>query len=356
MIYRYAGIRLLIMLWKPQYIITDKIIFTMRKIGEIIGEIRSEKISAKRLHNLEHDARIISNFVANNTDNTTLSIDDITHILSQKSEPISPLERAIFNYNQSLIDIDNAVSSGTFQLSVEGIIQIQTQLTTGLTDTPDNIHFRQTAAVIHNSAVTDEIVFIPPYYKYVPKFLEQLVGFVNNNIGKIDPIILAGIFHRQHIKIHPFATATQQTTHLLTKALLGTFGLGCFQIFSFENIYNQNINRYFKKIGLTSHYYDLQDTVDFTEWLEYFSEGILNELHRVHGIIFQSSILQAPLEKHHHDILAYINQFGYIRQRDYATFSTRSLASRKKDFEKLIEYNLIKSQGIGRGIYYVCAD
>ena len=49
----------------------------------------------------------------------------------------------------------------------------------------------------------------------------------------------------------------------------------------------------------------------------------------------------------------YIREHGSITQREYGAISTRSLASRKLDFEKLIQQGLIEAKGVGRGTYYV---
>jgi len=68
---------------------------------------------------------------------------------------------------------------------------------------------------------------------------------------------------------------------LLTTAILGKAGLNLFEIFSFENYYNYNVTRYFKAVGLEGDYYDLAEEVDFSDWLEYFADGILDELRRV---------------------------------------------------------------------------
>ena len=38
--------------------------------------------------------------------------------------------------------------------------------------------------------------------------MRDLVNFVNKASGNIDPIILAGIFHKQFVVIHPFTATT----------------------------------------------------------------------------------------------------------------------------------------------------
>ena len=85
--------------------------------------------------------------------------------------------------------------------------------------------------------------------------------FINKNLGKIDPIVLAGLFHRQCVIVHPFIDGNGRTTRLLTTAILGKAGLDLFEIFSFENYYNQNITRYFKAVGLEGDYYDLENVL-----------------------------------------------------------------------------------------------
>ncbi len=85
--------------------------------------------------------------------------------------------------------------------------------------------------------------------------------FINKNLCKIDPIVLAGLFHRQCVIVHPFIDGNGRTTRLLTTAILGKAGLDLFEIFSFENYYNQNITRYFKAVGLEGDYYDLENVL-----------------------------------------------------------------------------------------------
>jgi len=81
--------------------------------------------------------------------------------------------------------------------------------------------------------------------------------------------------------IHPFIDRNGRTARLATKVLLARMGLNTFNLFSFENYYNQNVTRYFQNVGLMGNYYDLKDDMDFTPWLEYFTDGIIDELLRV---------------------------------------------------------------------------
>jgi Fic family protein len=153
--------------------------------------------------------------------------------------------------------------------------------------------------------------------------------------------------------IHPFIDGNGRTTRLLTTAILGEAGLELFEIFSFENYYNRNITRYFKAVGLEGDYYDLAEDIDFTDWLEYFTDGILDELRHVRKVLPEKSKVKPRLEPHHRKILDYIEEHGSITQREYGSISLRSLASRKLDLNKLIKLDLIEAKGTRRGTYYV---
>ena len=68
-----------------------------------------------------------------------------------------------------------------------------------------------------------------------------------------------------------------RTTRLITKVLLAKMKLNTFNLFSFENYYNQ-MSQYFQTVGEYGDYYELADKIDFTDWLEYFSDGLIDEL------------------------------------------------------------------------------
>lgn len=342
------------MYWKPSYIITDKLLFSIREIGEAIGEIKRFNITGKALAKLELDARELSSYASTSIEGNPLPLTDVKRLLKSKKTYVRDTEREVLNYNKALQMLYTAVRSKTFKLNVTTLERIQKQVVNGLMDNPaDCGHLRQAPVIIRNPRKPDEVVFIPPDAKDVKKLTTDLMSFINDHVGKIDPVVLAGLFHRQCVIIHPFMDGNGRTTRLVATAILGMAGLDLFEIFSFESYYNQNITRYFKAVGLEGDYYELKETIDFTAWLEYFADGILDELRRVRKVLPDTLKPQPRLEPHHRQILNYINEHGSITQREYGEISSRSLASRKLDFDKLLELGLIEAKGTGRGTYYV---
>lgn len=340
--------------WIPQYTISNKLLSTIREIGESLGELKSFHLSDQDLAKLEIEARELSTYASTSIEGNPLPLTDVKRLLKSQKEHVRDTENEVLNYNTALQSLYADVRSDTLKLSIKTLENIQGQVVHGLMDNPAHCGaLREAPVIIRNPQKNDEIVFIPPDSKDVRKLTKDLFKFIEDNIGKIDPIILAGIFHRQCVIIHPFIDGNGRTTRLLTTAILGKAGLDLFEIFSFENYYNRNITRYFKAVGLEGDYYDLQEEIDFSAWLEYFADGILDELRRVRKALPEQAETKPRLEPHHRLVLDYIEQHGSITQREYGAISSRSLASRKLDFDKLLKLNLIKAEGVGRGTYYV---
>lgn len=345
------------MSWTPKYNISNKLLSTIREIGESLGELRSFHLTNQDLAKLEIEARELSSYASTSIEGNPLPLTDVKRLLKTQKENVRDTEREVLNYNKALQSLYTEVRSGRFKLNIKTLEKIQGQVVHGLMDNPAYCGaLRKAPVIIRNPRKTDEVVFIPPDSKDVKKLTGDLLSFIEGNIGKIDPIILAGIFHRQCVIIHPFIDGNGRTTRLLTTAILGKAGLDLFEIFSFENYYNHNITRYFKSVGLEGDYYDLKDNIDFSDWLEYFADGILDELRRVRKTLPEQAGAKPRLEPHHRQILNYIKEHSSITQREYGGISSRSLASRKLDFDKLVRLNLIKAEGTGRGTYYVLAS
>ena len=157
--------------------------------------------------------------------------------------------------------------------------------------------------------------------------------------------------------IHPFTDGNGRTTRLATKVLLAEMGLNTFNLFSFENYYNRNVTRYFQTVGEFGNYYDLLDKIDFTPWLEYFTEGIIDELLRIQKLLPEVGISpETKLQTYHLKILGFIGEKGFITDSDYAQLGTRAKATRALDFQKLLELGLIERKGKGKATYYILRE
>ncbi len=344
-------------MFSPKYTITDNLLANITRINSLVNELNDNRFPNVVLLELERSAREVSVFASTSIEGNPLPLTEVKRILKNKPAHIRDSEKEILNYNQALQDLNKKLEEGKVKLSLDLILKIQKQVTDGLLPTFESGYLRQKPVVV-NDPRTRQTKFLPPDVKDVEPLVKDLIEFVNNNRDKIDPLILAGIFHKQMVLIHPFTDGNGRTTRLATKVMLAEMGLNTFNLFSFENYYNQNVTRYFKMVGEFGNYYDLVSYgIDFTSWLEYFTEGIIDELLRVRKVLPEVNVNpETSMQSYHLKILEYIREKGFISDRDYAKLSDRAKATRALDFQKLIDLKLIKRKGKGRATYYILKE
>jgi Fic family protein len=205
--------------------------------------------------------------------------------------------------------------------------------------------------VVVNDPKLRKIIFIPPNADEVPSLLKDIITFLDNHYDSVDPLILAGLFHKQFVIIHPFIDGNGRTARLVTKYLLARMGLDTFKLFSFENYYNQNVTKYFSAVGVRGDYYDIAGEVDFTDWLIYFTDGIIDELLRVQKLLSHSTATTRHTE-YEKTIVAYVKEHGFISESEYSQITTRARSTRILDFKKLVDKGVLERFSKGKATYY----
>lgn len=339
-------------MFNPKYTISHRLLANIKRISEIISELNNRNFPHVVLLDMERRARAISAYSSTSIEGNPLPLADVKRILKNKPEFARDSEKEVLNYNQALIELDNLIKSGQEIFNKKFILKIQQIITTELIEKYRCGKIRQEPVFVNNPK-TRQTVYLPPDHQDVDKLLEELFFYLNKNKNIIDPLILAGIFHKQFVIIHPFIDGNGRTTRLATKALLAKMGLNTFHLFSFENYYNQNVSRYFEEVGVSGNYYEIKDKIDFTSWLEYFTDGIIDELLRVVKELEKEIVSpEKELKEHHRKIITYLKKKGYITDKDYSTLTERAKATRILDFKKLISDGIIEKVGKGKATYY----
>ena len=344
------------MSFSPRYTITDQLLANIKRINTLVAQLNNNHFPQVIVLELERNARAVSSYASTSIEGNPLPLTEVKKILKSKPDSLEDSEREVLNYNQALQDLNNKLKQGIAKLSLQLILVIQKQIVEELLPNFETGMLRQKPVVV-NDPRTGQIVYLPPDVKDVKPLMEDLVEFVNINREKIDQLILAGIFHKQMVIIHPFMDGNGRTTRLVTKVLLAEMRLNTFNFFSFENYYNKNVTKYFQTVGEFGNYYDLVEKMDFTSWLEYFTEGIINELLRIQKLLPGVAISpQTQLQPYHEKMLNFIREKGFIADRDYAKLTDRAKATRALDFQKLMEMGLIERKAKGKATYYVLKD
>jgi len=338
------------------YTITDRLLANIKRVNTLINELNNRRFPNVVLVELERTARAVSTYASTSIEGNPLPLTEVKKILKSKPTHIRDSEKEVLNYNQALQNLNENLEKAQIRLSLNLILKIQKQITEGLLPKFESGKLREQPVVV-NDPRTRKVIYLPPDAKDINTLIEDLIEFIKGNRDEIDPLILAGIFHKQMVIIHPFMDGNGRTTRLATKVLLAEMGLNTFNLFSFENYYNKNVSKYFQTVGEFGNYYELVDKIDFTSWLEYFTEGIIDELLRVQKLFPEVGISpETNLQPHHLKILEFIKEKGFISDRDYAKLVDRAKATRALDFKKLIELGLISRKGKGKATYYILME
>ncbi|RJQ24687.1 Fic family protein [Candidatus Parcubacteria bacterium] len=343
-------------MFQPRYRITDHLLANIKKINSLVNELNNRRFPRVVLVELEKTARAVSTYASTSIEGNPLPLTEVKKILKLKPAYIRDSEKEVLNYNKALQEVNKELEEGKVKLSSDLILKIQKQITGGLLPKCESGRLREKPVVV-NDPQTKKVIYLPPDAKDAKILITDLVAFINSARNEIDPLILAGIFHKEMVIIHPFMDGNGRTTRLATKVLLTEMGLNTFNLFSFENYYNKNVTKYFQTVGEFGNYYEIIDKIDFTAWLEYFTEGIIDELLRVQKLLPEAGINpETHLQPYHLKILEFIKEKGFIADRDYIKLVNRAKATRALDFKKLMDLGLISRKGKGKATYYILKE
>ncbi|EKE15240.1 MAG: hypothetical protein ACD_12C00109G0002 [uncultured bacterium] len=343
-------------MFTPKYTITNSLLANIKRITGLIQELNNRHFPKIVLVEFERIARAVSTHASTSIEGNPLPLTEVKKVLKSKPANIRDSEREVLNYNQTLETLDEQTKKQSIEMSLDLILTIHTHVAKGLLPIFETGRLRQKPVVVNNPR-TGKIVYLPPDAEKVEPLLKELIMFVKKNANIVDPLILAGIFHKQMVIIHPFIDGNGRTTRLATKVLLAKMGLNTFNLFSFENYYNQNVTKYFETVGEQGDYNELVNRIDFTNWLSYFTDGIIDELLRIQKNLSTFGLTPATrLETYHTALISYIKKNGLITDRNYAVLTDRSRATRALDFQRLIDLKLIERKGKGRSTYYVLKE
>ncbi len=343
-------------MFTPKYTITNSLLANIKRINNLISELNDRRFSKVVLFELERAARDVSAHASTSIEGNPLPLTEVKKILKSKPAHTRESEKEVLNYNEALEYLDKKLQEEHVIPSLDLILEIHKLVMKDLLAQQDIGVLRKRPVVV-NDPRTGRTVYLPPDVNEVNSLMTDLVGFMDQKHKEIDTLILSGIFHKQMVLIHPFIDGNGRTTRLATKVLLAEMGLNTFNLFSFENYYNKNVTRYFEYVGERGDYYELKDKIDFTGWLEYFTEGIIDELLRVQEILPKIAISpDKELQKYHNKILDFIKEKGFIKDSDYAKLVDRARATRALDFQKLLDLELIERKGKGKATYYILKE
>ena len=241
--------------------------------------------------------------------------------------------------------------------SSDDLLEIHDVVTQGtLKDPSYEGTFRTIQNCIMNNA-TGQIVFMPPPPEDVlPQINEFLKWYNSKEVSELDPVVKSGIAHYELVRIHPFVDGNGRTTRVLAAMVLYKDQFDTKRFFALDDFYDQDRRSYYETLNNVD-----QETLDLTNWLEYFIEGVAVSINavkeKVIGLSKNIKVLkdkdQISLTDNQTKIVEWLVTKDRITNKDVRELFDISNRAALNHLEKLMVLNVIKQKGEGRSTHYV---
>jgi len=186
--------------------------------------------------------------------------------------------------------------------------------------------------------------------------VSQFAAWHNAPAADRNSVLEAGICHYEFVRIHPFVDGNGRTARTLASLVLFRRGFDTKRFFALDDYYDSDRPGYYQALQSVS-----PDTLDITQWLEYFTRGVMVQIEQVRQRIIGLSLDvqkmkdfgQVALTERQMKIVEAVNKSQKITAGDIAAMFGISRQSALKEAGKLLEINVLTPVGKGRGAHYV---
>ncbi len=347
-------------MYNPKYKISNKLLNYLNRISAAHNLIANAPLVPKWEAKLRKEAMIKSAHFSTRIEGNSLTLDEVRKLFEGKEVCARPRDKQeVINYKKVLEFVDKEPD-----INLETIKEIN-RINLEKIDDENGGNFRKIQNyIVKESMGKMEIVYTPPPAEDVPKMMSNFVEWINNAIKeKISTIIIAGVTHYELVSIHPFLDGNGRTARALATLILYKLEYNTKWLFSLEEYYDQNLAGYYSTLHSVQKNRNTERE-DLTLWLEYFAEGIANELTRIEKQILNISkdkalkdkFGQLELNERQMKVVSHILKQGRITNREYVKKFGVSNATAKRDLNELISMKLLVQKGRGRGVYYILMD
>jgi len=264
----------------PRYSFTPKIIKDLTAIDVAKSKIIDLPITMSVIASLRESARLASTHHSTAIEGNQLLPSEVEAVIKNKNHFPNKQkdEDEVRNYYKAITYVED-LAKQQGPLSENDIKMLHGLSYTGRAKpTP----YRDGQNVIRNGKL---VVYIPPKAIEVPNLMSDLVAWIQHSFRENLPIpLIAGLSHYQLATIHPYYDGNGRTARLLTTLILHKYGYDLKGIYSLEEYYARDLQRYYNAltVGNDEDYYEgHRAAADLTAFLEYFIQGMAQSFDKI---------------------------------------------------------------------------
>lgn len=342
-------------MFKPNFRYTDKIVKSLTQISAARELILNSPFIPKWEVSLRREAIIRSAHSSTAIEGNRLSLEQVSD-LAQGREIMATRKdkQEVLNYLWLLENIDKLTNEK--EISEKDILNIHKLLTKDTLENPSDCGVYRNRYVVVGNRLTGEITFRPPQNEEVPDLVRAMIAWLNSSVAvALDPVIEAAIAHYEFVRIHPFVDGNGRTARVLATLILYLRGFDAKQFFSLDDYYDSDRPSYYRALLSVD-----QKTIDLTNWIEYFVEGVNVNIAAVKERVIRLSSErlrrtkqgQIALTEKQMRIVEFINQNGRITNRNVREIFKISSQAAHKELTNLVQLDVIRPVGKGRSLAY----
>ena len=343
-------------MFTPNFGYTNRIVNNLVEITSAREIILNSYLVPKWEVSLRRDALIKAAHASTAIEGNPLTLEEVSQLAEGREVMASrKAKQEVLNYLNVLERIEKYQNGGN--VTEKSILRMHKDVTKETLDSFEHEGNYRAIRVYVGNRITGEVTFMPPPPHDVPVLMGELIEWLNSDDScNLSPVLVAGMSHYEFVRIHPFVDGNGRTARALATLILHLREFDIKKFFALDDYYDSDRMAYYNALKSVD-----PETIDLTDWLEYFTEGVLISISKVKERVLQLSLEkrkkeekgQIALTERQMKIIEHLQRNGRITTGDMAKMFGVTRQAALKELSKLVELEVIKLEGKGRGAHYV---
>ncbi|MEA3498458.1 MAG: Fic family protein [Campylobacterota bacterium] len=207
----------------------------------------------------------------------------------------------------------------------------------------------------------EKVHYIAPTSKNLEQLMDNYLEWLNKD-NDLNSIYKAVVAHLYFVLIHPFDDGNGRIARAITDYILAQSNLANVNFYSISTMIYQKRKEYYEVLDKVC----INTNQDITLWIEWFikllEESIDDTLLKIESVKTKAKFWDKHINTKLNDrqkkvilkMLSYLpDQFeGGMKVQKYMNITKTLRLTASRDLADLVEKNIMKSHGMGRGVYY----
>jgi len=327
--------------FKPKYTCSNQVLNDIAEIERQTIHLNQTSVPDELIQHIRKQCLVALTHYSTQIEGNKLTLEQVSGVVEDEK-----------NYFKLLNNIPSLIKKHRSKVTLDLILRYHKNILNGIVSPNLRGIFRDTQNAIYE-ALTNKLVYLPPEAKDVEPLTQDLCEWANTE--NIHPIILAAIFHNQFVTIHPFIDGNGRAARSLTLYLLDSKGYEWRHLVPVDRYYADDRPFYYANLqgDYPHNYYDGRAHTDFSDWIEYYTDGIKKMLA---GTINQVKMYRTEnilMNNRQSKILKHLEDKAFVTASQYAQHFHISTRMATRDLRQLVEWNKLTVIGKTRGTKYI---